>query len=228
MCGRFAFYASREAVRATFGVDLPGDWQPSYNVAPSRPVPVIRAPATRAEGAWLRWGLIPSWARDPAIGHRLINARVETIASKPAFRGAFRHRRCVVLASGFYEWQAGPAGKVPRYISAADGSLLALAGLWESWQGPDGAVETCTIITTAATPGIARIHDRMPLLVAPAVLPAWLAGPAAGVALETVLAGSPPALRHWAVDRAVNNPAVDEPRLVEPATAAIAGADWDP
>lgn len=99
MCGPFAFYAPREAVRATFGVDLPGGWQPPYNVAPSQPVPVIRAPAAGPEGACLRWGLIPSWARDPAIGHRLINARVETIASKPAFRGAFRNRRCVVLAT---------------------------------------------------------------------------------------------------------------------------------
>jgi putative SOS response-associated peptidase YedK len=219
MCGRFAFYAPREAVRATFGVDLPGDWPPRYNVAPSRPVPVIRAPAARAEGAWLRWGLIPSWARDPAIGHRLINARVETIAAKPAFRGAFRHRRCVVLASGFYEWQVTAGGKVPHFISAADGSLLAFAGLWESWQGPEGAVETCTIITTAAVPGIAAVHDRMPLLVAPASLGAWLSGPAAA-ALEAVLASPQPVLRHWPVSRAVNNPAVDEARLAEPLEGA--------
>jgi putative SOS response-associated peptidase YedK len=219
VCGRFAFYAPREAVRATFGVDLPGDWQPRYNVAPSQPVPVIRAPAAGLEGAWLRWGLIPSWARDPAIGHRLINARVETIASKPAFRGAFRHRRCVVLASGFYEWQARAADKVPHFISAADGSLLAFAGLWESWQGPDGAVETCTIITTEAQPGIAAIHARMPLLVTPAVLGAWLSGPAAA-ALDAVLETPSPTLRHWPVSRAVNNPAVDEPGLAEPAAEA--------
>jgi putative SOS response-associated peptidase YedK len=219
MCGRFAFYAPREAVRATFGADLPGDWQPRYNIAPSQPVPVIRAPAAGPEGAWLRWGLIPSWARDPAIGHRLINARVETLASKPAFRGAFRHRRCVVVASGFYEWQAGPAGKVPHFISADDGSLLAFAGLWESWQGPEGAVGTCTIITTPAVPGIAAVHERIPLLVTPASLGVWLSG-AAAAALEAVLASPPPGLRHWPVSRAVNNPAVDEPRLVEPAAGA--------
>lgn len=219
MCGRFAFHAPREAVRATFGVDLPGDWQPRYNVAPSQAVPVIRAPAAVPEGAWLRWGLIPSWARDPAIGHRLINARVETLASKPAFRGAFRHRRCVVLASGFYEWQAAPSGKVPHFISATDGSLLAFAGLWESWQGPEGTVETCTIITTAAVAGIAAVHDRMPLLVAPASLGVWLSGPAAA-ALEAVLASPQRPLHHWPVSRAVNNPAVDEPRLAEPASDA--------
>jgi putative SOS response-associated peptidase YedK len=118
VCGRFAFYSPHEAVRALFGTALPGPDTPRYNLAPTQAVPVLRAGASGVpEGAWLRWGLVPSWAKDPAIGNRLINARVETVAEKPAFRGAFRKQRCVVLADGFYEWQPRPGGKQPHFIA---------------------------------------------------------------------------------------------------------------
>jgi putative SOS response-associated peptidase YedK len=134
MCGRFAFYSTHEAVTELFGVEFPLAFEPRYNIAPSQYVAAIRLNDERqAEGVMLRWGLVPSWAKDPAIGNRMINARAETVAEKPAFRAAFKRRRCVVLADGFYEWQAGQDGKQPFYIHAADDRPLAFAGLWEHW-----------------------------------------------------------------------------------------------
>lgn len=216
MCGRFAFYSPHEAVRALFGTPLPGPERPRYNLAPTQAVPVLRADGDgHAAGAWLRWGLVPSWAKDTDIGNRLINARVETVAVKPAFRSAFRHRRCVIVANGFYEWQAGPAGKQPFFMAPADGGLLAFAGLWETWGPADSALETCAIITTAATGPAATVHDRMPVLVGPGLLGRWLGGPAAE-ALAAVLGAEVPALAVRAVSRAVNNPRHDGPDLVEP------------
>jgi putative SOS response-associated peptidase YedK len=217
VCGRFAFYSPHEAVRALFGIALPGPDTPRYNLAPTQAVPVLRAGAGGTpEGAWLRWGLVPSWAKDPAIGNRLINARVETVAEKPAFRGAFRQQRCVVLADGFYEWQQRPGGKQPHFIAPAAGGLLALAGLWELWQPPGGdALETCTIITTAATGAAAGVHDRMPLTVPPALLATWLTAPPA-TALAAVVGATPVALAAVPVSRAVNDPHHDGPELLRP------------
>jgi putative SOS response-associated peptidase YedK len=218
MCGRFAFFSPREAVQALFGTPLPpppdGDDTPRYNLAPSRRIPVIRAlPDGAASGDWLRWGLVPSWAKDVAIGNRLINARVETVAETPAFRAAFRQRRCVVLASGFYEWQVRPVAKQPYFMAPAAGSVLAFAGLWERHGSGDALLETATIITTTATGPAAAVHDRMPLIVSPELLPAWLAGPAPD-ALAAVLAAPVPLLAAVPVSKAVNNPRSDGPELV--------------
>ncbi len=222
MCGRFALFSPEEILAAMFGVE--GDRFPpaSYNIAPSRDVAVVRtAPdgAARRELARLRWGLIPAWAKDPAIGNRMINARAETAPAKPAFRSAFRRRRCLVPADGFYEWQKAGTRKQPYYVRMADGKPFALAGLWERWEGPDGAVASCTILTTDANERLAPIHDRMPVILAPADYGHWLdperQDPAA---LLPLLRPNPPGpMLAFPVRTLVNRPATDDPRCIEPA-----------
>ena len=156
MCGRFAFYSPSEATAALFGVDASLPVEARYNIAPSQYIAGIREAEDRhRELAMLKWGLVPFWAKDPAIGNRMINARAETVAEKPSFRAAYRHRRCLVLADGFYEWHRGGDTKVPYYISLASGEPFAFAGLWESWTAKDSgtSIESAALITTAANPG---------------------------------------------------------------------------
>ncbi len=223
MCGRFAYYSAREAMAAVFGVEDPPPIEPHYNIAPTQDVTVIRAGEDgRRRADLLRWGLVPFWAKDTKIGNRLINARAETAAGKPAFRAAWRRRRCLVPADGFYEWRAGPGGKIPWFVSAASGRPFAMAGLWEHWE-PDGGedagegpLETFTILTTAPTDLMARLHNRMPLVLGPERSAAWLAGePPAGAGDS--LADPAVALRAWPVSRRVNSPANEDASLVEPA-----------
>jgi len=179
MCGRYVLYGPGEALIEGFSlVDLP-PFSPRYNIAPSSTILVVREePGRRRVAESMRWGLVPHWARDPSIGARLNNARSETVAEKPAFRQALRRSRCVVPANGFYEWQA-PAGgargrKQPYYIHGSDGGLIAMAGLYERWQGPEGPIATCCIVTTAANATMATIHDRMPVLLDRDGQSAWL------------------------------------------------------
>ncbi|HLS55932.1 MAG TPA: SOS response-associated peptidase [Zeimonas sp.] len=179
MCGRYVLYGPGEALIEGFSlVDLP-PFSPRYNIAPSSTILVVREePGRRRVAEPMRWGLVPHWARDPSIGTRLNNARSETVAEKPAFRQALRRSRCVVPANGFYEWQA-PAGgargrKQPYYIHGSDGGLIAMAGLYERWQGPEGTIATCCIVTTAANATMAAIHDRMPVLLDREGQSAWL------------------------------------------------------
>ncbi len=177
MCGRFTLTATPEALAALFDLPDAPALPPRYNIAPTQPVAVVRtAPHDgRRELALVRWGLIPSWAKDPSIGSRLINARAETVAEKPSFRSAFKRRRCLVPASGFYEWRAEGGRKQPYYIYAADGAPLAIAGLWEHWEGPEGdVVESCTLLTTEANDLVRPIHDRMPVFLPPAAFADWL------------------------------------------------------
>ena len=185
MCGRFALFAGREELAKHFGVTLEDmEITPRYNVAPSQAVLAIRAGEQGGrEAVRLHWGFVPSWAKDPSIGNRMINARADTAPEKPAFRAAFKSRRCLIPASGFYEWQAtGGKGKQPYFIRAKDGTPLAFAGLWEHWRpGKDEPrVESCTILTTTANATMAPIHDRMPVILDPADYAAWL-GEAPGV-----------------------------------------------
>jgi len=151
MCGRFVQADDVEVLQREFRLDqLPADYRPRYNVAPTDPVLSILRDGESDRAGWLKWGLVPHWAKDPSIGNRMINARSETAAKKPAFRDAFRHRRCLIPATGFYEWEKRPGGKIPHWIRREDGSPLALAGLWERWTPEVGdAVYTCTILTTA-------------------------------------------------------------------------------
>lgn len=215
MCGRFTLRAPPEDVARAAGAgtgDLP--FAPRWNIAPSQDVLAFRADGP----ARLRWGLIPSWAKDPAIGARLINARSETVAEKPAFRRPFRSRRCAIAADGFYEWRAPDAGrgpKTPWFIHLAGDRAFAFAGLWDAWTGPDGVVETCAILTTAANALVAPIHDRMPVILTGPAIARWLAGPAE--ALGDLMAPYPAeAMAAFAVTGRVNRPANDDAACVAP------------
>ncbi|MGH6960565.1 MAG: SOS response-associated peptidase, partial [Dongiaceae bacterium] len=190
-----------------------------YNAAPSQNLPVVRLDRDgRRELALLRWGLIPSWARDPAIGYRTINAKAETVAEKPAFRAAFRKRRCLVPADGFYEWQKIDGGKQPWRITLKDGAPFAFAGLWEHWDKGGEPVESFTIITTTANALCAEIDDRMPVIIGPADYEAWLA--AADTAIPQALLQPYPAetMAAYPVGTRVNSPKNDDAQLIERAS----------
>ena len=176
MCGRYSLTTPMEAVGRLFQVAERPNLKPRYNIAPSQDAPVVRAGEAGGRGLEsMRWGLIPSWAKEARIGYKMINARAETVAQKPEFRGAFRQRRCLVPADGFYEWRKLGKVKQPYRITLAEGGPFAFAGLWERWRAPDGqAVSSFTIITTEANRPLRPIHDRMPVILDPADYDAWL------------------------------------------------------
>ena len=167
MCGRFALYTDPIALAKKFQTDNLLEFQPSYNVAPSQTIPIIRNEQGHRFFAMAKWGFIPSWAKDIKIGYNTINARADTVAEKPAFRSAFQHRSCLIPADGYFEWQeiAGNKTKQPWYISLKNQEPMGLAGLWEHWHGSDGSeIESCTIIVTAGNELMQPIHDRMPMI----------------------------------------------------------------
>ncbi len=226
MCGRFAFFSAHEATLKLFG--LPEGTpaiEPHYNIAPTRFVPTVRV---EHEGvrrlAMLYWGLVPHWAKEKAIGARMINARAETLGEKPSFRTAYRKRRCLVLASGYYEWQALPSGKQPWFIRRPDGAPFAMAGLWESWieRPGEAPLESCAIITTEASGRIAEIHHRVPAVLRPAHYSTWLDPKLTDTVLLAPLLQGPPdgELEPLAVSRRVNNARNEGPELLEPAREA--------
>lgn len=180
MCGRYSLTSPVEAMRALFGFDEQPNLQPRYNIAPTQNVPVIRG---REDGgrelAMLRWGLVPSWAKEVAASAPLINARGETVAEKPSFRDAFAKRRCLMPADGFYEWRKGDKGaKQPYRIALPDDTPFAFAGIWERWQSAQGeTLESCALITTVASDQIVDIHHRMPVILEPENYDAWLVEP---------------------------------------------------
>jgi len=205
MCGRFAFYSPSEATAALFGASGALPVEARYNIAPTQYIASIRDDEDGArELIMLRWGLIPFWAKDPSIGNRMINARAETVAEKPSFRTAYRRRRCLVLADGFYEWRREGSIKTPYYISPADGAPFAFAALWENWNSKesDESIQSTTLITTAANDFMASLHHRMPVVLRPDTADRWLAG--GDDAIEYAI-NHGPELRAWAVDRRVNN-----------------------
>lgn len=219
MCGRFTLTANPDQLQITFELSErpPAEPGPRYNIAPTQPVAVITNQAPRKLELF-RWGLIPSWAKDPKIGNSLINARGETVAEKPAFRAAFKRRRCLILADGFYEWKKEGQAKTPMYIQLKDGGPFAFAGLWEVWQAADGSnVPTCTIITTAPNKLMESIHDRMPMILPPKAYATWLTPgelPAAEAqALLQPFAASK--MKARAVSTLVNNPRVDNSQILQ-------------
>jgi putative SOS response-associated peptidase YedK len=222
MCGRYVLKRKDlEALMAQLGVKDPREFVSRYNIAPSTMVPAIRtSSAGPREAASLQWGLVPWWSKDPAGGARLANARAEGIATKPSFREAFRKRRCVVPASGFYEWQTLGRMKFPWYFSMQDESPIALAGLWEHWHGADGTtLETCSLITTTPNEVVRPLHDRMPVILAGAAIDQWLdpvnADPAG---LEPLLAPFPANLmKAMPVSPRVNSVRHEGPECLEPA-----------
>ncbi|MGI9234732.1 MAG: SOS response-associated peptidase [Woeseiaceae bacterium] len=208
MCGRFAFYSPAEAAAALFGVSASVDMKPRYNIAPTQDIAAVRnsdeGESDERELVMLRWGLVPFWAKDPSIGNRMINARAETVAEKPSYRAAFRHRRCVVLADGFYEWRRENDVKTPYFISLASGEPFALAGLWESWTDKESgeSLQTTTLITTSASEFMRPLHHRMPVVLQAQTAGEWLAGSADPM---TQAADNCPELQAWSVNRRVNN-----------------------
>jgi putative SOS response-associated peptidase YedK len=203
MCGRYALHSNPEVVALLFGLSEVPAYLPRYNIAPTSQVLIIR----QNEAAMVRWGLVPRWAKDPSMGAKMNNARAETVAEKPSFREAYRKRRCLIPASGFYEWKLEGGKKQPYYIYPSGGALFAFAGLWEQWQD----LQTCAIITTDANEKMAAIADRMPVIVSPAEYSAWLAG---GEGLLHPCPGS--AIDIHRVSRAVNNARNEDARLIEP------------
>jgi putative SOS response-associated peptidase YedK len=215
MCGRFAFYSPSEAAVALFGVSASIEIKPRYNIAPTQFVAAIRDDEKKQrELVMLRWGLVPFWAKDPSIGSRMINARAETVAEKPSFRAAYRHRRCVVLADGFYEWHRDGDTKTPYFISLASGEPFALAGLWENWTDKvsGDSLQTTTLITTAANEFMMPLHHRMPVILEPNTAGEWLAG---SNDLLDDIAAITPALKAWPVDRRVNNARNESADLID-------------
>lgn len=220
MCGRFTLSTSAEVVAEFFELAEVPRLEPRYNIAPTQPVAavVFDVQAGARSLTHFQWGLIPSWSKDPSVGARMINARAETVATKPSYRSAFKRRRCLIPASGFYEWQNTAGGKQPHLIGMADGSAFALAGLWEHWSSDDGTeIESCTIITTEPNELLAQIHNRMPVILPRAVYAPWL-DPASEdtKSLESLLVPYPAeAMSHYPVSTYVNSPAHDGPKCVE-------------
>jgi putative SOS response-associated peptidase YedK len=226
VCGRYAQFTPPEAIAELFGATLDSaDVGPRYNAAPMQWLPVIRQrPSGERVVQTLRWGLLPSWAKDETIANRLINARAETLAEKPSFRTAYRKRRCIVPADGFYEWAKRPDGKQPFYIHAADGTLLAFAGLWERWTRPEDeeVIDSFTIVTTEANDRMRPLHDRMPVILAHEAVVRWLDPASEPDALSDLLGPCPdPRLALHPVTRAVGNVRNEGPELI----AAISDAD---
>lgn len=218
MCGRYVSARSTAEWAALLGAeDRTSGVAPSYNVAPTQQVPVVVARDGRRELTGMRWGLVPSWSREPAIGSRLINARLETVGERPAFRSALRRRRALVPADGFYEWTGTGTGRQALYLHRADGGALVFAGLWEVWHPPGGdpAWQTVTILTTAAPDGLGVIHPRAPVVVHPELWERWL-DPAVAAPLGELAAALAADLESYPVDAAVGNVRSRGPQLIEP------------
>jgi putative SOS response-associated peptidase YedK len=175
MCGRYQITTAPEAIRRMFRYVEQPNFPPRYNVAPTQPIPIVRLTEGERHFALVRWGLIPSWVKDPKAFALVINARGESVNDKPAFRNAMRYRRCLIPADGFYEWKRDGTVKRPHHVRLAGGGPFAFAGLWESWSGPNGEeVETAAIVTTIANRALRLIHDRMPVMLEPDAYDMWL------------------------------------------------------
>ena len=219
MCARYTLTAEAEWIQLAFNLDsAEGPLQPRFNIAPTQQVAVIsdRDPKTLS---FMKWGLVPSWSKDPKIGNRMINARSETAAEKPSFRAAFRRRRCLIPADGYYEWSRRGKKKVPMYIRHSERDIFAFAGLWESWKSRDGSwLNTCTILTRDANERIRPIHHRMTVILAPEDYDLWLA-PRELKREEwmPLMSGpTPDQLEYYEVSTEVNRPANDNPALIAP------------
>jgi putative SOS response-associated peptidase YedK len=221
MCGRITLTSPAAAVAELFGLAAVPGLEPRYNIAPSQLLAAVRSDERTASRRLdhLRWGLVPYWAKDPAIGNRMINARADSLASKPAFESAFRKRRCLVVVSGFYEWQRAGKHSQPYLLHRRDNAPFALAGLWEVWRDPAGTrLETCAVVTTEANALMRPIHDRMPVILRPEEFAAWL-DPAtvepSGLA-RLLRPANEGALEAVPVSTYVNDPRNDGARCIEP------------
>jgi putative SOS response-associated peptidase YedK len=215
MCGRFSLHQIAARLAEVFDVPEP-NWTPRYNIAPTQPVLAVGLTVGQHGGdsaraaRLLRWGLIPSWAKEETIGSKLINARSETVAEKPSFRSAFKQRRCLILADGFYEWKRMPSKKQPYYFQRTDQEPFAFAGLWEHWHREGLTIDSCTILTTEANALLQPIHDRMPVILSPEDYDRWLDPGTPPVELQTLLRpADPDAMQTYPVSPLVNRPSYD-------------------
>jgi putative SOS response-associated peptidase YedK len=224
MCGRFTLTEDPDVIARRFGAPPAqgGGRRPRYNIAPTQTVLTVTEDGARRLEE-MRWGLVPSWAKDPKSGSRMINARAETLAERPAYRGVLRRRRCLIPADGFYEWPEGPGGrkgKQPMYVRLTTGEPFAFAGLWDEWRPPEAGapLRTCTIVTTEANPLLAAFHHRMPVILAPEVEAVWLDREITAPAqLRSLLVPYPAAaMAAYPVSTEVNAVRNDSERLVLP------------
>lgn len=217
MCGRYTLTVPIDQLAAEFDLDeVRAELSPNFNVAPTQSVAAILAENGSRRLETLRWGLVPSWAKDPEIGARMINARSETAPEKPSFRSAFKRRRCLIPADGFYEWKREEGGKQPFYIHMKDGRPFAFAGLWEDWN--DGEIRSCTILTTSANELVGEVHERMPVILPAEDRDAWLDPEAETQEIVSLLRPYPgDDLETFPVSRFVNSPRNNDERCVEPA-----------
>jgi putative SOS response-associated peptidase YedK len=222
MCGRFTLTVNPADLQDTFSnYNFPVRFAPRFNIAPSQPILAVPNDGSLTADFFV-WGLIPMWAKDPSIGSRMINARGETLAEKPSFRGSYRHKRCMILADGFYEWQAlgDKKSKTPYFIHMKDRQPFAMAGLWDTWESADGSsIKTCTIITTGPNELMETIHDRMPVILHPRDYAKWLdTAPQTPENLQPLIKPFPAdAMSAYAVSTLVNKTTNDLPELVVPA-----------
>ncbi len=220
MCGRYTLKTPIDALAEYFEVeDYPSSLTPSYNIAPTQDIAAVVEEDEERKLEVFRWGLIPSWAKDPAIGNKMINARAETVSEKPSFRSAFKKRRCLIVADGFYEWQKTGSGKQPYHFRIKDSSPFAFAGLWEIWDKEGEEIRSCSIITTDANDLMNEIHHRMPVILHPENYGVWLdQGFDEKEALMDLLRPYPSdEMEAYPVSRKVNRPSNNEPGVVEPA-----------
>ena len=221
MCGRYALYSSVEQLRKHFPIDqVESEISPNYNVAPTQEVPAIIHSEESNVLTKLHWGLVPFWAKDAKIGSKMINARLETVATKPAFRDAFKKRRCLIPADGFYEWYGAKGQKQPVYITLPDRKPLVFAGLWEAWNDkadPGTVYRSCTIITRESAGDLRKIHNRMPVALAPEVYDAWMEPGKDGVEslLDILSWGAVTEFTFYPVSKQVNTVRNNDPGNIE-------------
>lgn len=217
MCGRFTLTVDPADLQMQLDLkEVPAQLQPRYNIAPTQPVAVVTSAADRRVEIF-QWGLIPSWSKDPSMASRMINARAETIHEKPAYRGPFARRRCLILADGFYEWKQLEKGKQPHYIRLASGEPFAFAGLWDHWTSPEGDERlTCTIITCEPNELMAQLHNRMPVILDKDVMWDWLEPEATPIGLRALLVPYAKPMTAYPVSRAVNKPENDTAECIKP------------
>lgn len=220
MCGRFVTTFDAETIQRLFDVGEPPELATRYNVAPTQPIYAVRTGESGSrESVYLRWGLIPSWAKDLSRSTGMINARSETVAEKPSFKAAFKRRRCIVPISGFYEWQKTSAGKQPHFIHAAGDEPLAVAGIWDVWtKGEEAYLETCALLTTDANQTVAPVHHRMPVILEPDIWDIWLDPmiEKASDVLPLLAPCAPEKIEAHPVSRYVNSPRNDDAKCIQP------------
>jgi len=218
MCGRFTLFAAPEKIFLHFRLSSAEDFAPRYNIAPMQTIPCIICDAMgKRTMQFFRWGLIPHWAEDSAVGARLINARSETVSTKPAFRSAFKRRRCLIPSTGFFEWKREGKQKLPHFIGMKNKEPFAFAGIWERWTDPDGrAVDTCAILTTASNDLVGLIHNRMPVILKPEDYGRWIDTAVSPESLEALLVPYPADLmKTCEVSRLVNDARCDAPECIQ-------------